>query len=228
MGERLRIAIVEDHYLVREGTRAALEDTGAVEVVAAVGTPIELEAVVAELQPDVVVSDIRMPPGHGTEGIELAHRLRAAYPGIGVVVLSQYAEASYAFELLRDGTAGLAYLLKERVGEPDQLLRAVREVAAGGSVVDPEVVTALVGHGTTQAASPLSALTDRERDVLEQMAQGATNAAIAARLHLSESSIEKYATSIFAKLHLTDEPQVHRRVAAVLTFLRDAGRAHPL
>ena len=225
---RLRVAIAEDHYLVREGTRRALEDGGTVEVVAAVGTAAELEEAVAQLLPDVVVTDIRMPPSHHTEGIEAAHRIRAEYPEVGVVVLSQYADATYALELLRDGTAGRAYLLKERVGDPAQLVHAVREVARGGSVVDPDVVAALVGGSAQREQSQLRYLTDRERDVLGQMAQGRTNAAIAEQLSLSESSIEKYATSIFAKLGLRDEPQTHRRVAAVLAFLRDAGRAQPL
>jgi DNA-binding NarL/FixJ family response regulator len=228
MAERLRVAIAEDHYLVREGTRRALEASGQVEVVAAVGDPIELEDAVAQLAPDVVVTDIRMPPSHHTEGIDLARRLRAQHPGIGIVVLSQYAETTYALELLRDGSGGLAYLLKERVGDPDQLVAAVREVARGGSVIDPDVIGALVAGNAQPGRSALAHLTDREREVLEQMAQGRTNAAIAGALHLSESSIEKYATSIFAKLHLSDEPQTHRRVAAVLTFLRDAGRAQPL
>jgi DNA-binding NarL/FixJ family response regulator len=228
MGDLLRVAIAEDHYLVREGTRRALEDGGTIEVVAAVGTAVELEDAVERLRPDVVVTDIRMPPGHHTEGIEAAHRIRAAHPHVGIVVLSQYAEAAYALELLGDGSRGRAYLLKERVGDPAQLVHAVAEVARGGSVVDPDVVTALVASSGQQHRSPLAALTDREREVLERMAQGHTNAAIAARLHLSESSIEKYATSIFAKLGLGDEPRIHRRVAAVLTFLRDAGRAEPL
>ena len=225
---RLRVAIAEDHYLVREGTRRALEDSGEVEVVAAVGSPAELEHAVDQLLPDVVVTDIRMPPSHHTEGIDAAHRIRAAHPEIGVVVLSQYAEATYALELLRDGTAGRAYLLKERVGDPEQLVHAVREVARGGSVVDPDVVAALVGGTAQRERSALAQLTEREHEVLEQMAQGRTNAAIAEALFLSESSIEKYATSIFAKLGLRDEPQTHRRVAAVLAFLRDAGRAQPL
>ena len=228
MADRLRVAIAEDHYLVREGTRRALEDSGQVAVVAAVGTAGELEEVVARERPDVVVTDIRMPPTHHTEGIEAAHRIRSAYPDTGVVVLSQYAEATYALELLGEGTAGLAYLLKERVGDPKQLVHAVTEVARGGSVVDPDVVAALVASNTQQRPSPLARLTEREQDVLAGMAEGRTNAAIADQLHLSESSIEKYATSIFAKLGLADEPQTHRRVAAVLTFLRDAGRAQPL
>lgn len=228
MSEPLRVAIAEDHYLVREGVRRALEDSGDIAVAAAVGTALELDAAVERHRPDVVVTDIRMPPTHHTEGIEAAHRLRAAYPDLGVVVLSQYAEATYAFELLGSGTAGLAYLLKERVADPAQLVHAVHEVARGGSVVDPDVVAALVGSNAQQRRSPMAQLTDRERDVLEGMAQGRTNAAIADQLCLSESSIEKYATSIFAKLGLTDEPQTHRRVAAVITFLRDAGRARPL
>ncbi len=228
MAKRLRAAIADDHYLVREGTRRALEADGHVEVVAAVADADALEAAVDELAPDVVVTDIRMPPTHGTEGIASAHRIRRRHPGVGVVVLSQYAEAAYALELLRDGTAGLAYLLKERVGEPEQLVAAVREVAQGGSVVDSDVVATLVSHSGGASRSPLAHLTARERDVLELMARGRTNAAIGASLHLSESSIEKYATSIFTKLGLTDEPSTHRRVAAVLTYLRDASRAQPL
>lgn len=142
---RLRVAIAEDHYLVREGTRRALEASGEVEVVAAVGGPDGLIDAVERLLPDAVVTDIRMPPSHHTEGIDAAHRIRERHPEIGVVVLSQYADAVYALELLRDGTAGLAYLLKERVGDPEQLVQAVREVTRGGSVVDPDVVGALVG-----------------------------------------------------------------------------------
>jgi DNA-binding NarL/FixJ family response regulator len=226
-GARLRVAIADDHYLVREGTRHALED-GDLEVVASVGTAIELEAAVAALEPDAVVTDIRMPPTHRTEGIEAALRIRGTYARIGVVVLSQYAEATYAVELLGAGTAGLAYLLKDRVGDPRQLVHAVREVARGGSVVDPDVVTMLVAANVQRQRSPVALLTDRERQVLACVAQGRTNAAIAEELALSESSIEKHATAIFSKLGLQDEPQTHRRVAAVLTYLRDAGRAHPL
>ena len=225
-GVRLRVAIADDHYLVREGTRHALED-GDLQVVASVGTALELERAVASLQPDVIVTDIRMPPTHRTEGIDAAHRIRSDHPEIGVVVLSQYAEATYALELFAEGTAGLAYLLKDRVGDPRQLLHAVHEVSRGGSVVDPDVVAMLVS-ANARARSPVSLLTDREREVLAAMAQGRTNAAIADQLVLSASSIEKYATAIFAKLGLQDEPQTHRRVAAVLTYLRDAGRAQPL
>jgi DNA-binding NarL/FixJ family response regulator len=228
MTSKLRVVIAEDHYLVREGTRRTLEDADDIEVVAVVGTATELEDVVTRTEPDVIVTDIRMPPGHQTEGIDAALRIRASNRDIGVVVLSQYADAAYALQLLSDGTEGLAYLLKERVGNPAQLVDAVRQVANGGSVIDPDVVAALVRQNTQRSSSRLQNLTERELEVLEQMAQGKTNTGIAEQLHLSESSIEKYTTSIFLKLGLTDEPQVHRRVAAVLTLLHDEGRAQPL
>lgn len=224
----LRVIVAEDHYLVREGIRRALEDAGDIEVIATVGSAVELVDSVSREAPDVIVTDIRMPPGHHTEGIDAALSLRAITPSLGVVVLSQYAEAAYAMELLRDGNEGLAYLLKERVGRPDQLIEAVREVASGGSVIDPDVVATLVAQNRQRPSSPLSDLTEREMEVLEQMAQGRTNAGVADQLHLSESSVEKYSTSIFLKLGLTDEPQVHRRVAAVLTLLHEESRAQPL
>jgi len=225
---RLRVAIAEDHYLVREGVRRALTASGELDVVAAVGTADELLDVVERERPDVVVTDIRMPPGHRSEGIEAAHRIRAAHPGIGIVVLSQYAEASYALELLRDGNDGVAYLLKERVGDRNRLVNVVRSVAAGGSIVDPDVVTALVARSSVQHSSDVQKLTEREHEVLHQMAQGRTNAGIAEQLHLSESSIEKYSTAIFAKLGLRNEPKVHRRVAAVIAYLDEQGRASDL
>jgi DNA-binding NarL/FixJ family response regulator len=228
MTSKLRVVIAEDHYLVREGTRRTLDDEADIEVVAVVGTALELEHVVPRVQPDVIVTDIRMPPGHQTEGIDAALRIRAANRDIGVVVLSQYADATYALELLSDGTQGVAYLLKERVGNPAQLVDAVRTVADGGSVIDPYVVATLVQQNAHRSSSPLQHLTERELEVLEQMAQGRTNAGIAEELHLSESSIEKYSTSIFLKLGISDESQIHRRVAAVLTFLHDEGRAQPL
>ena len=164
-----------------------------------------------------------MPPGHQMEGIEAAHVIRREHPEVGVVVLSQHAQEAYAFELLKNGTAGLAYLLKDRVGDLDQLLRAVREVCAGRSVIDPMVVEALVARRVRLADSTVARLTARELDVLRQMAQGQTNSAIAEALFVSESGIEKHVNAIFAKLGLSAEPQVHRRVAAVLTYLRDAG-----
>src|ERR671939_1190798 len=146
MSNPLRAVIAEDNYLVREGTRRLLEDSGEVEVVAAVGSAAELLDAVERLGPQAVLTDIRMPPGHHTEGIDAAHAIRARHPEVGVVVLSQHADEAYAFQLFMEGTAGLAYLLKERVGDLDELLRALREVVAGRSVVDPQVVEALVAH----------------------------------------------------------------------------------
>jgi DNA-binding NarL/FixJ family response regulator len=221
----LRVVIAEDHYLVREGTRRLLEDSGAVEVVAAVGDGRDLLDAVARLQPDAVLTDIRMPPGHHTEGIEAAHRIRAEHPRVGVVILSQYADEAYAFELLKNGADGLAYLLKDRVGDLRELLRALREVVAGRSAIDVRVVEALVARRARAAASRLDELTPRELDVLREMAQGKNNAGIGKALSLSESAIEKHVSSIFGKLGISGAGDVHRRVAAVLTFLRDPGAA---
>jgi DNA-binding NarL/FixJ family response regulator len=229
---RLRIVIADDNYLVREGTRRLLEDSGEVEVAAAVGSASELVAEVRRLHPDAVLTDIRMPgpdsdaeTGESMEGIEAAHAIKSEYPSIGVVVLSQFADETYAFELLKRGAAGLAYLLKDRVGDLDRLLHALREVVDGGSVVDPQVVEALVTRRARIVESALAQLTPRELDVLREMAQGRANAAIAQALSLSESAVGKHVNSIFAKLGLSSEVQLHRRVAAVLTYLRDSGLA---
>ncbi len=235
MAEPLRIVIADDNYLVREGTRRLLEDSGQVTVKAAVGSAPELLDAVRRARPDAVLTDIRMPAdsaadqsaGPAMEGIDAAHSIKATAPGVGVVILSQYADESYAFELFRNGTAGLAYLLKDRVGDLRQLLSALREVAAGGSVIDPQVVDALVTRRVRLRESPLARLSPRELDVLREMAQGRGNAGIAQNLHLSESSIEKHVNAIFTKLDLASEALVHRRVAAVLTFLRDAGLRPP-
>ena len=211
--------VAEDNYLVREGTRRLLEDSGEINVVAAVGNAEELRDAVRRFAPQAVLTDIRMPPGHHMEGIEAAHAIRRDHPGTGVVVLSQHTDEVYAFALLRDGTGGLAYLLKDRLGDVEDLIRALREVARGGSVIDPVVVEGLVGRRTRAARSPLAALTTRELDVLREMAQGKTNAGIEQALHLSSSTVEKHVNSIFGKLGLGEEP-VHRRVAAVIAFLR--------
>jgi DNA-binding NarL/FixJ family response regulator len=213
MADRLRVVLAEDNYLVREGTRRLLEDSGEIDVVAAVGNAEELRDAVRRFAPQAVLTDIRMPPGHHMEGIEAAHAIRRDHPGIGVVVLSQHTDEVYAFALLRDGTSGLAYLLKDRLGDVEDLIRALREVARGGSVIDPVVVEGLVGRRTRAARSPLAALTTRELDVLREMAQGKTNAGIEQALHLSSSTVEKHVNSIFGKLGLGEEP-VHRRVAA--------------
>src|SRR5919206_2503470 len=221
MANALRIVIAEDNYLVREGTRRLLEDTGEVEVLAAVSTADELLDAVARLRPDAALTDIRMPPSHHMEGIAAAHAIRASHPHVGVVVLSQHAEEAYAFQLFQQGTAGLAYLLKERVGELDELLRALHEVVAGRSVIDAQIVELLVAHRARLAGSPVSRLSPRELEVLRQMAQGKSNAAIAQALVLSESAVEKHVNAIFSKLGLSEERHVHRRVAAVLAYLRD-------
>lgn len=212
----VRIAIADDHFLVREGVRQLLELGGECRVVASVGTAVELHEALTRQPVDVVVTDIRMPPGHDVEGIEAAHAVRERHPGTGVVVLSAHAEPAYALELFRDGTAGLAYLLKDRVGDREELLRAVHATARGESMIDPLVVEAMLRRATH---SPLDRLTEREREVLEQMAAGRSNAAIAAELYFSLSAVEKHITSIFTKLGLTEEASRHRRVAAVLTFL---------
>ncbi len=225
MPDRIRMVLADDHYLVREGTRSLLEDTGQVDVVATAGNAAELLAAVEEHRPDVVVTDIRMPPTHSTEGIQAAHDIRREFPGVGVVALSQYLEGSYALQLFRDGTAGLGYLLKERVGDLDELLAAVRTVAAGGSTIDPRVVEALVESRGNAARSPLRHLTGRELDVLRVMAQGKNNDGVAAELHLSESAVEKHVSSIFLKLGVHEDPKISRRVAAVLAYLEEESPA---
>lgn len=228
----LRIVIAEDNYLLREGLRRLLEESGAVSIEAAVGSAPELLDAVRRLQPEAVLTDIRMPVAAGVpadqsdadsamEGIDAAHRIRAEHPDVGVVILSQYADEAYAFALFREGTAGLAYLLKDRVAEVERLLDALQEVHRGGSVIDPQVVEALVARQARLRESPLVALNPRELDVLREMAQGRGNRGIAAELSLSESSVEKHVNGIFSKLGLTAEPLVHRRVAAVLTFLHN-------
>lgn len=215
----LRVAIADDHYLVREGVRQLLELDGEVTVVAGVGTAVELEAALRSQPVDAVVTDIRMPPHHHTEGIEAAHAIRAAHPDVGVVVLSAHADPAYAMELFRDGTAGLAYLLKDRVGDRAELLRALRATVAGDSVIDPLVVEAMLSRHGRRHTSALDRLTPREREVLELMAAGRSNAAIAQELYLSLSAVEKNITAIFGKLGLAEEGSSHRRVAAVLAFL---------
>ena len=218
----LRVVFAEDNYLVREGTAALLAESDAVELVATATTKDELLAAVDEQDPDAVLTDIRMPPTGTNEGIEAAKAIRSAHPGIGVVVLSQFVEEDYAYELLKDGAAGLGYLLKERVANVDELVRALGEVANGGSVLDPKVVETLVAAKDRMAHSPLAQLTDREREVLSHMAQGENNAAIAKSLFLTERAVEKHINSLFHKLGLTEEPDVHRRVMAVLAFLRES------
>jgi DNA-binding NarL/FixJ family response regulator len=215
----VRVVLADDHYLVREGIRRMLETEPDVEVVAACADLQSLLAAVEAQKPDVVITDIRMPPGGLDEGIQAATRLRETHADIGVVVLSQYAQPSYALALLEDGTAGRAYLLKERVQDVGQLVAAIRAVAEGGSVIDPKVVEALVTAKADADPSPLDDLTPRERDVLRGMAEGKNNAAIAEALFLTERSVEKVIHSIFLKLGLTWETAVHKRVKAVVFYL---------
>ncbi len=217
----LGIVVAEDNYLVREGVRRLLEDSGRVRVLAGVGTAAELLDAVRRMQPDAVLTDIRMPPTHRTEGIEAARAIRASHPAIGVVVLSQHTDDAYALALFEDGSSGLGYLLKDRVGDVDDLVHALTEVTSGGSVVDPLIVDALVRRRARDAAHPLGKLTPREMDVLREMATGKTNARIEKALHLSSSTVEKHANAIFTKLAIPEEG-VNRRVAAVLSYLRRA------
>jgi DNA-binding NarL/FixJ family response regulator len=219
----IRLVLAEDHYLVREGVRRLLESEPGLEVAAVCGDLGSLLAEVDAQQPDVVVTDIRMPPGGGDEGIQAAERLRETNPDVGVVVLSQYANPSYALALLEGGSARRAYLLKERVDDVAQLVGAIHAVAEGGSVIDPKVVEALVAENARGEESPLNQLTPRERDVLREMASGKNNAAIADALFLTERSVEKVIHSIFLKLGLTWETAVHKRVKAVILYLADSG-----
>lgn len=215
------MVIAEDNYLVREGVRRLLEDSGAVDVVASVGTGTELLDAVRRLSPHAVLTDIRMPPGHHMEGIEAAHLIRASSAETGVVVLSQHADESYALALFSDGSAGLGYLLKDRVGDLEDLVHALREVCAGGSVIDPKIVDTLVRrHSAAGESSLLGALSPRELEVLREMAAGKTNAGIEQSLFLATSTVEKHVNAIFTKLRLP-ETGVHRRVAAVLAFLQN-------
>jgi DNA-binding NarL/FixJ family response regulator len=222
----LSVIFAEDNYLVRAGTAALLAEAGEIDLVRVVEDAHALLQAVNELLPDAVLTDIRMPPTHTTEGIEAAKRIRAEHPAVGVVVLSQYVEPDYAVELLADGVAGLGYLLKERVREVDELVRALREVCRGGSVLDPRVVEVLLARKQSERRSPLRALTERELEVLRHMATGRSNAAIAGALFLSERAVEKHISALFSKLDLPGETNTNRRVMAVLTFLEAGGASY--
>jgi DNA-binding NarL/FixJ family response regulator len=219
----MRVVLAEDNLLVREGVRRLLAQEDDIQVVASCASLDELLVSVRTDDPDVVLTDIRMPPTGTDEGIQAAARLRQTNPAIGVVVLSQYDDPAYALALLDGGSAGRAYLLKERVSEPAQLVTALREVARGGSVIDPRVVEALVAARVEAKESALRWLTAREREVLEQMAQGKSNAAIADTLCLTIRAVEKHINAIFAKLPLAQQPEIDRRVKAVLLFLAERG-----
>jgi DNA-binding NarL/FixJ family response regulator/DNA-binding SARP family transcriptional activator len=214
-----RVVLAEDHYLLREGMRRLLETNSDLEVAAVCEDLDSLLAAVEAERPDVVVTDIRMPPTNLDEGIRASERLRSEHPDVGVVVLSQYLEPAYALALFEAGTERRAYLLKERVQDIGQLVAAIQAVAEGGSVVDPKVVEALVAEQTRREHSPLNELTPRELDVLREMAEGKNNAAIAEALRLSERTVEKVIHAIFLKLGLTWETAVHKRVKAVILYL---------
>lgn len=217
----IKVAVADDSALIREGLAAMLLGEPDVEFVGASGDGDELDELVRTALPDVVVTDLRMPPSGGREGIRIAKRLRDSHPNVGVVVLSQYLEPDFAVELMSDGTSRRAYLLKDRIGDAAELLRAIRTVSAGGSVVDPAVVEALIEGQQRRSSSALSELTAREREILALIAEGASNGAIAESLFLSKRGVEKHVNSIFAKLRLTDAENVSRRVKAALLFLAD-------
>ena len=217
----IRLVLADDHYLVREGILRLLEARPDLDVVAVCDDLSSLLAAVEAERPDVVLTDIRMPPSDTDEGIQAAERLRETHPEIGVVVLSQYANPSYALALFQGGSARRAYLLKERVTDLEELEAAIRAVAGGGSVIDSKVVDALVAENARRDDSPLSQLTPRERDVLREMAEGKNNAAIADALLLTERSVEKVIHSIFLKFGLTWETAVHKRVKAVILYLAE-------
>jgi DNA-binding NarL/FixJ family response regulator len=214
----MRVVIGEDSLLLREGIARLLEANG-VEVAAMAGDFEELMRKVRGHKPDLVVADIRMPPTHTDEGLEAARRVRTELPGTGVLVLSQYLDEDYVFALLGDGTEGVGYLLKDRLTDGDRFVDAARRVAAGESALDPEVVSHLLGRRRA-TKSPIDDLTERERTVLEEMAEGRSNNAIAERMFLSDRAVERHVSAIFSKLSLTATPESHRRVLAVLTYLR--------
>jgi DNA-binding NarL/FixJ family response regulator len=218
-----RLVVAEDAYLIREGIRSALErERDEVEVLEFCGDLDSLVRAVEEHRPNVVITDIRMPPTNTDEGIRAATSLRESHPEIGVVVISQYVSPHYALKLFEHGSAGRAYLLKEHVGHRIQLMEAIREVAAGGSVVDPKVVDVLVEARMRAKNSLLARLSTREREVLAGVATGASNAAIAESLFLTKRAVEKNINSLFAKLDLTDDKATSRRVRAALLFIADS------
>jgi len=216
-----RIALGEDSLIVREGVRQLLALDPEVEIVAAVGDELSLRQACEEQRPDVVLTDIRMPPTHTDEGIRLAAELRKTHPEIGVVILSQFSDPSYALALLDHGSDGRAYLLKERVHNRAELMAAIHAVAAGGSMIDPKVVEALVAARSRVEHSPLNELTARELEVLAEIAQGKSNTAIAEALFLTKRAVEKHINAIFWKLGLAEGTDVSRRVKAALMFLAE-------
>ena len=220
---QIRVVIAEDSYVIREFLTAALSAASEVELVAVCTNGKELQTAIATWDPEVVLTDIRMPPSGAEEGVRIAAALRDTHPDVGVVVLSQYAEPAYALRLLEHGTGGRAYLLKERIRNKEQLLDAIKVVAGGGSVIDPIIVDVLIEARSRAAKSQLSQLTARERELLTEIAAGKSNSAIAESLVLTKRAVEKHVNSIFSKLNLPETQDVSRRVKATLIFLSEEG-----
>jgi DNA-binding NarL/FixJ family response regulator len=223
----IKVVIAEDSYLVREALTQLFEGDPALDLVAVAENTTELNAAIERERPDVVLTDIFMPPFHGAEGIHVAAELRESHPDIGVVILSQYAEPGYAIELLESGSAGRAYLLKERVGNRAELVAAIEAVAAGDSVIDPKIVDTLIAARSRASDSRVAELTTREREVLAEVATGKSNSAIAGALFLTKRAVEKHINAIFMKLNLRDSEDVSRRVKATLIYLTDEGDSAP-
>jgi DNA-binding NarL/FixJ family response regulator len=223
----IKVVVAEDSYLVREALTQLLEDDPDLDLAAVAEDATALVDAIDREQPHVVLTDIFMPPSKGPEGIHVAARLRESHPEVGVVILSQYADPGYALELLESGSAGRAYLLKERVGNRAELVAAIRAVASGGSVIDSKIVDTLIATRTRMSDSLLSALTGREREVLAEVATGKSNSAIADSLFLTKRAVEKHINAIFMKLNLRDSEDVSRRVKAALIYLTDDGRGTP-
>jgi DNA-binding NarL/FixJ family response regulator len=219
--EPIRVVIAEDSYMIREFLTSILDSAPRVTLVAVCSNGKELEQAIEVWKPEVVLTDIRMPPSRTDEGVRIASRLRDTHPEIGVVVLSQYAEPAYALALLDRGTGGRAYLLKERIRNRDELIGAINSVASGGSVIDPNIVDVLIQARSRAAKSKLSQLTPREKELLAEIATGKSNAAIAESLVLTKRAVEKHVNSIFSKLDLPEALDVSRRVKATLIFLAE-------
>jgi len=215
----IRVVFADDNLLVREGIMHVLENLDEIEVVASSEDQDGLLRAIEEQTPDVVLTDIRMPPSHGMEGIEIANQLRRTHPTTAVIMLSHYSDPEYALALLERGSARRGYLLKDGLGDPDQLVAAIKQVAAGGSVIDPQVVEQLVAQRLRDDTSPLNRLTPREHEVLAEVASGKSNAAIARSLVITKRAVERHISAIFAKLDLPDEQEASRRVTATLLYL---------
>ena len=224
---RIRVVLAEDSYVIREFLTATMSAAPEIELVAVCTNGKELRTAIATWNPEVVLTDIRMPPSGADEGVRIASALRDTRPDVGVVVLSQYAEPAYALSLLEQGTGGRAYLLKERIRDKEQLIDAIKAVANGGSVIDPIIVDVLIEARSRAAKSQLSELTPRERELLAEIAAGKSNAAIAQSLVLTKRAVEKHVNSIFSKLNLPETQDVSRRVKATLIYLSEEGVEGP-